>query len=146
MQLVVVLEDNPFRLVLIAKLVRELDLGFEVLPCLADRWMHKKLGHDFSVASRCQHPIASKVGARLYHRDCTIRARFARPHNTDTVKVYRLLGPVRDLPGTDDLHGWLVADRGRIPSLVTHERVSSHGPNAEGLTGDMGAVAGYPAP
>ena len=146
MQLVVVLEDNPFRLVLIAKLVRELDLGFEVLSCLADRWMHKKLGQDFSVAARGKHPIASKVGARLYHRDCTVRARFARPHNTDTVKVYRFLGPVGDLPGTDDLHRWLVADRCRIPSLVTHERVASHGPNAEGLSGETGAVSCCPVP
>ena len=146
MQLVVVLEDNSFRLVLIAIPVREHELGFEVLSCLADRWMHNKFCHDFSIASRGQHPIARQVGARVYYKDCTIRARFARPHNTDTVQVYRLLGPVGDLPGTDDLHGWLVADRGRVPPLVTHERVASHGPYAEGLPGETGAVSSRRAP
>src|SRR5215813_10022269 len=131
---------------LLAKLVRENEFCFEVLSCLADRWMHNKFCHDLSIASRGQYPIARQVSARVYHKNLTIRARFARPHNTNTVKVYRLLGPVGDLPGTDDLHGWLVADRGRIPSLVTHERVASHGPNAEGLPGETGAVLSRPVP
>jgi hypothetical protein len=132
--------------VLISKLVSEHELCFEVLAFLTDRWMHKKLGHDFSYASRCKHPIASKVGARVSHIDFTVRPRFARPHNTGTVNVYRFLGHVGDLPCTDDLHRWLVADRCRTPSLVTHKRESSHGPNAECLPGDTWVVSCRPAP
>ena len=60
--------------------------------------------------------------------------------------VYRFLGHVGDVPGTDDLHRWVVADHGRTPSLVTHERIASHGPNAEGLPGDPQAGSLHPVP
>ena len=102
--------------------------------------MHKKLCDDFSEALWGKHPIASKVGLRVYDIDVTIRARFARPYNTGTVNVYRFLGHIGDLPFTDDLHRLEVADRCHTPSLVTQERVSSHGPHAQCLPGDAGAV------
>src|SRR5215510_6174735 len=79
--ILIVLEDNPFRLVLLAKLISENELCFEVLSFVTDRGMHKKLCHDFSVASRGKPPIASKVSVRVYHIDFTICASFARPHN-----------------------------------------------------------------
>src|SRR2546425_9537949 len=55
---IVVRKDNPFGLVLIAKLVSEHYLGFEVLSFFTDRGLHKKLGHGLRCASRCKHPIS----------------------------------------------------------------------------------------
>ena len=73
-------------------------------------------------------------------------ASFARPHNAGTMNVYRFLGNVRDSPFTYDLHRWLVTDRCRMPSLVTHERVSSDGENVECRTGDTEAGSFQPVP
>ena len=124
---------------LIAKLVSEHYLCSEVLSFSTDRGLHKKLGHGSRCASRCKHPIPSTVGSRVYHKDFTLRASFARPHNMGTMNVDRFLGNVRDSPFTYDLHRWLVTGQCCMPSLVTHERVSSDGKNAECRMGDTEA-------
>ncbi len=142
----VVREDNPFCLVRIVKLVREHYLCFEVLSFFTDRWMNKKLCHGSRCASRCKKPITRTVGLRVYHKDFTIRASFARPYNMGTVNVYRFLGNVGHLPFTDYLHSWLITDRCRMPSLVTHEWVSSYWKNSECLMGDTGAGSFQPVP